>query len=243
MLWDLDHTLVDTRGVSREALRWAIGRLLGREVTALAPIPGRTDWAIVRDSLVLHGLSVAEADAQVPAGFRLLAEGLRDRHDLLVRRGAALPGASQALSTVAALPGVVQSLLTGNIRVNAERKLAAYGLGAAGLDLDAGAYGDDAADRPALVPLARARAAARTGRTFDASTTVLIGDAPGDLEAARVGGARMVAVATGSTTAAALAAGGADVVLADLSDPAAVVAALTGGSTGAGAATAHRVSG
>ena len=55
---------------------------------------------------------------------------------------------------------------------------------------------------------------------------MLIGDTPLDVAAAREGGARAVAVATGPFEASELAAAGADAVLADLRDTEAVVAAV-----------------
>ena len=61
---------------------------------------------------------------------------------------------------------------------------------------------------------------------------MLVGDTPLDVAAALATGARAVGVATGGPTAAELAAAGADAVLPDLTDTAAVVAAITGASTG-----------
>jgi phosphoglycolate phosphatase len=57
---------------------------------------------------------------------------------------------------------------------------------------------------------------------------VLIGDTPLDVAAARATGARSVGVATGTSSAAELAAADADAVLPDLTDTAAVLAAIFG---------------
>ena len=121
-----------------------------------------------------------------------------------------------------------QSVLTGNVRSVAEVKLAALGL-REWLDLCIGAYGDDHEDRTELVHVARRRAAAVHGRSasaFDGTTTVVIGDTPLDISAALAAGARAVGVATGSYSADDLAACGADSVLPDLTDTAAVLRAL-----------------
>jgi phosphoglycolate phosphatase-like HAD superfamily hydrolase len=110
------------------------------------------------------------------------------------------------------------------------RPLAVLKLGAAGLgdhlDLDAGAYGDAHEVRAELVPLARLAASRRYGAGFAASSTILIGDTPLDVEAALASGARAVGVATGSYSTAELAAAGAHAVLPDLTDPASVLAAV-----------------
>ncbi len=121
-----------------------------------------------------------------------------------------------------------QSVLTGNIRSVAEVKLAALGL-REWLDLCIGAYGDDHEDRTELVEVARRRAAAVHGRSaaaFGGVATVVIGDTPLDISAALGAGARAVGVATGSYSADDLAMAGADAVLPDLADTAAVLRAL-----------------
>jgi phosphoglycolate phosphatase-like HAD superfamily hydrolase len=97
------------------------------------------------------------------------------------------------------------------------------------LDLEAGAYGDSHEVRSELVHLARGNAARRYGRDFSGMATVLVGDTPLDVAAARTTGARAVAVATGGTSADELAESGADVVLPDLTDTAAVVSAILAG--------------
>jgi phosphoglycolate phosphatase-like HAD superfamily hydrolase len=139
-----------------------------------------------------------------------------------------LPGASEALAAVTALgPGVVQSVLTGNVPAIAEAKLAAFGLDGY-LDLEVGAYGDHHEVRAELVHLARRRARAAYRRDFGGTATVLVGDTPLDVAAALATGARAVGVATGGSTAAELAAARADAVLPDLADTCAVVTAIAG---------------
>ena len=138
-----------------------------------------------------------------------------------------LPGAAEAIAALAAA-GVHQSVLTGNVRPLAALKLRRAGLGA-GLDLDAGAYGDVHEVRAELVTAARRAARQAYGLDFPGDATVLVGDTPLDVAAALATGARAVAVATGSYPAAGLVAAGAHVVLPDLTDTARVVAAVTAG--------------
>ena len=122
---------------------------------------------------------------------------------------------------------MLQSVLTGNTRPSAEIKLRAFDLDRY-LDFDIGAYGTDDDTRANLVNVARQRAEKAHGVNFDADATVLIGDTPNDVAAARDSGARIIAVATGKDSAADLAAAGADTVLADLTDTTAVLAAIYG---------------
>jgi phosphoglycolate phosphatase-like HAD superfamily hydrolase len=104
-------------------------------------------------------------------------------------------------------------------------KLSALGLDGH-LDLEAGAYGESHEVRAELVHLARDNAARRYGTDFSGPATVLVGDTPLDVAAALKTGARAVAVATGGTTAAALAESGAHAVLPDLTDTPAVLSAI-----------------
>jgi hypothetical protein len=122
---------------------------------------------------------------------------------------------------------VYQSVLTGNVRPLAEVKLNAVGLRHR-LDLCIGAYGDDHEIRAELVHLARRRAAGVHSRDFSGEATIVVGDTPLDIEAARTAGARAVGVATGGYAAEVLRAAGAHAVLLDLTNTAAVLSALLG---------------
>jgi phosphoglycolate phosphatase len=208
--------------------------LFGRELETVAPMAGRTDWAIIRDTLARAG--VAQPQQHVCAFAAGLAAQAPELGAGVRARGRVLPGAVDALHALAAMSDgsagahgqaglVVQSVLTGNLRPLAEVKIGELGL-AGYLDLDVGAYGDEHEVRSDLVRVARDRAAAAYGAAFDGDATVLIGDTPHDVQAARATGARSVAVTTGGASAAELAAAGADVVLPDLTDTAAVVAAI-----------------
>jgi phosphoglycolate phosphatase len=226
VLWDIDYTLIEAGGVGRMAYRAVFRDLFGRDLAELAPMGGRTERAIIAETLAMAGIGdpLQHVDAFV-AGLDRRAPGLRAT---FAARGRALPGAAAALAAVAAVgPAVVQSVLTGNVPAMAEAKLAAFGLDAY-LDLDVGAYGDHHEVRAELVHLARSRARAAYGADFGGQATVLVGDTPLDVAAALTTGARVVGVATGTPTAAELAAAGADVVLPDLADAAAVAAAVAG---------------
>jgi phosphoglycolate phosphatase-like HAD superfamily hydrolase len=150
---------------------------------------------------------------------------LAAKREELAAKGRMLPGADAALAALASTPGVVQSVLTGNVKPNAILKLATFGLDGY-IDFEVGAYGSDDGNRPTLVRLARQRANSLLNLDVDASTTVIVGDSLRDVEAGLVGGARVVAVATGRTDADALQEAGADTVLADLTDTEAVLAAV-----------------
>lgn len=226
MLWDIDYTLLNAGGVGRVAYASVFRHLFGRDPQGLASMAGRTERAIIGETLAMAGIS--DPARHVDEFVAELARRAPDLRTMFAARGHALPGAAEALAAVAALgAGVVQSVLTGNVPAIAEAKLAAFGLDGY-LDLDVGAYGDHHEVRAELVHLARRRARAAYGRDFGGKATVLAGDTPLDVAAALATGARAVGVATGGSTAAELAAAGADVVLPDLTDTCAVVTAIAG---------------
>jgi phosphoglycolate phosphatase len=226
VLWDVDGTLLNAGGVGGDLYSVVFLQLFGRPLETTAPMAGRTDRAIILETLTLAG--VPEPRRHVDpfiAGLAAQAPAVRTS---VAARGRALPGAAAALAALASRRAH-QSVLTGNVRAVAEVKLAALGLRDP-LDLCIGAYGDEHEDRAELVHLARRRAAAvheRSGAAgFSGAGTVVIGDTPLDIAAALTAGARAVGVATGPFTVAELRAAGADVVLTDLSDTRLVVNAL-----------------
>ena len=223
VLWDIDHTLIDTGGVGSEIYKTAFKEVTGRSLEKMADVSGRTEPVIFRENLKMLGIDA-------PAGlFDTFAEhqarGYAERADEMRERGRVLPGIPEALRAIAAEHDLIQSVLTGNTRPSSENKLRAFGLDGF-LDLDSGAYGTDDDTRANLVGIARQRASKIHGLAFSPATTVLIGDTPNDVIAARDGGARIIAVATGKDSAEDLAAEGADTVFADLTDTTALLRAI-----------------
>ena len=221
ILWDIDSTLVTAGPLGRALYGAAFELATGLPMRVQGTTYGRLDPDIYLDTLLAHDLEPAAhpfptfADALVSVYAAHAAE--------LGERGRALPGAAAALAALAGEPLAVQTVLTGNLRAVARVKLAAFGLDRH-LDLGIGAYALDAGVRAGLVPVAQARAGARHATAFDAASTVIVGDSHLDVAAARSAGARVVAVATGRDGPDALA--GADVVLDDLADTAAVLRAI-----------------
>lgn len=233
VLWDVDYTLLSSAGLGTRLYEVTFREMFGRELTVVAPKAGRTDRAILLETLALAGIAepVAHVDAFLAALARESAAWNGSPVDGSPANGAAeevraLPGAADAIAALAAA-GFRQSVLTGNVRPLAELKLGLAGLGEH-LDLDVGAYGDVNEVRAELVAVARRAAATAYGLDFNGQSTVLVGDTPLDVAAALATGARAVGVATGSSPAADLATAGAHAVLPDLTDTALLLAAVTG---------------
>ena len=225
VLWDIDHTLIETRGIGSQVYAEAFRAVTGHTLDTMPPLSGRTEPVIFREALKLHDITdtgdlfTQFADAQ--------ARGYAEHASQLQEKGRALPGAAKALRDLAQHGDVLQSVLTGNTRPSAEIKLRVFGLDQY-LDMDIGAYGTDADVRADLVPIARQRAENAYRTRFAPAATVLIGDTPNDVEAARHSGARIIAVATGSDSATDLTAAGATTVLHNLTQTNDLVNAIYG---------------
>jgi phosphoglycolate phosphatase-like HAD superfamily hydrolase len=219
VLWDIDGTLVHTAGVGAKAFITAIETLWGVPAAGHGvSLAGKTDLQIGREILTVLDLhdDIDGDGARLP---RLIAETERlvaAGQDRIRTNGKVLPGVRELLAALAADPGTVQTLLTGNTAANAASKLGAFGL-AEQLNLDLGAYGSDAADRNVLVDVALARIEARHG-PVDRRRVWVVGDTPLDAACAHAGGIRCLLVATGFAPRAALDSCGADHVVDDLTD-------------------------
>jgi phosphoglycolate phosphatase-like HAD superfamily hydrolase len=224
VLWDVDHTLIENGGISKETYVEAFEQVVGRSPGVRPVTHGRTDLQIMREMLVANG--------EEPAAFELISrfeevlrEVLAAKADELARRGHVLPGVLDALAALAEEANVLQSVLTGNITENARVKVAAFGL-EKWFDLDVGGYGTDDEVRSKLIDASQRKVAAKYGRTFDRASTILVGDTPLDVKAARDGGAKVIAVASGVHGVEELAASGPDATLPDLVDTHAFLATL-----------------
>ncbi len=215
--------------VTRAAYAEAFAAIVGRPLVQLPQTAGRSESEIFFDALALNGEDMragGQAEQLVEPFSAELATALKARHDELTTHGQLLPGAAQALAAVAALDATVQTVLTGNSRPTAELKLRAFGLDGL-VDFDIGGYGSEAYPKGTLLRVARQRAGDKLGVTFGEHATVYVADSPRDVDAARIGGARSLAVASGRSSAAELRDVGADAVLPDLADTAALVTLIT----------------
>jgi phosphoglycolate phosphatase-like HAD superfamily hydrolase len=215
--------------VTRAAYAEAFPLVAGRPLIQLPQMAGRSESEIFFDALALNGADVSAggaAERLLEPFSAQLAAALEARRDDLVTQGQLLPGAAEALAAAAKLDGVVQTVLTGSSKRSAVLKLRAFDLDRF-VDFDIGGYGSEAYPKGTLLRVARQRAAEKHGVTFDEKATVYVADSPRDVDAARIGGARSLAVASGRASAAELREAGADVVIPDLTDTAGLTALIT----------------
>lgn len=226
VLWDIDHTLIETRGVGRAIYERAFLAVTGQPLRQLAEVAGRTELVIMYDTLQLHDVEPSEQMMRQLAAA--LIQGHEDARAELVTVGRVLPGAKATLAALAADPRVHQAVLSGNLRDVSRIKLEVFGL-AQYLDLASSAYGDDHTERPELIAIAQQRATERMAVTFDNQQTVLIGDTPKDVGAALTAGIQIIAVASGKSNETELTQAGAPVTISDLTHTATVVQLVTDG--------------
>jgi phosphoglycolate phosphatase len=224
VLFDVDGTLLASRGAGAEAVLGACAELFGRPFAADGrAFAGSLDPLIWRALCAAHGVPDPDRHhARFRAAYaRRLAQLFAERG-----RARALAGVPELVAALARRPRTTLGLLTGNYAETGRLKLAAAGLDAALFPV--AAWGDDAPDRRGLVPVAIERCAALGGGRPAPREVVVVGDTPRDVDCARAHGCRSLAVATGSHTVVELAAAGADLALEDLADTARVLAWLDG---------------
>jgi len=216
--------------VTRAAYAEAFPAVTGRPLIKLPQTAGRSESEIFFDALALNAADLnagGEAEPLLEPFSAALAAALEARRDDLIREGQLMPGAAEAVAAVAKLDApenkTVPTVLTGSSKPNAMLKLRAFGLDGY-VDFDIGGYGNEAYPKGTLLRVARERASDKHKVTFGEDVTVYVADSPRDVDAARIGGARSLAVASGRASAAELRDAGADAVLPDLTDTEAVVA-------------------
>src|SRR6059058_2029211 len=109
-LFDIDGTLLASGGAGKAAMERALVTVFGvAQIDHSVPFSGRTDRAIGRDLLILHGLEPSEENWQrFLAGYLGHLPGHLAGHD-----GRVLPGIASLLDQLAGRGDVAVGLLTG----------------------------------------------------------------------------------------------------------------------------------
>ncbi|MCC7370807.1 MAG: haloacid dehalogenase-like hydrolase [Chloroflexi bacterium] len=227
VLWDVDGTLMNSRGAIRHARSTALRSVYGieGEIRRVAG-GGMTDPQLTLETVALHGWTEESALAHLDAFRDAYLAGLEEARASLAADLEVLDGVRETIERLHAR-GVAQSLLTGNYEPAARLKVSAAGLDTR-LDFALGAFGSDNRDRLCLVPVALEKAQRLLDPAMIAADIVVIGDSPRDIACARAGGARAVAVATGPHPAEELATFHPDALLERLHDNDETIKALLG---------------
>jgi phosphoglycolate phosphatase len=225
-LFDIDGTLLWSDGAGRRAIHAALMQVFGGVGPAEHRFDGKTDRQIVRELMTLAGHDRARIDAGMARTLELYVRDLDDALRDPAHPPRRLPGVAELLDALDARDDVVLGLLTGNIAPGADAKLRAVGIDPSRFRVNA--FGSDHEDRPELPPIARRRAIELLGGEIGGERFVVIGDTPADMTCGRGIGARAIGVATGRYGVDELLSHGACAAFPDLSDTAALVAAIVG---------------
>ena len=191
VLFDIDHTLIDSGGSGARALRLAFQEMTGiSNGFAGIGFAGKTDLGIIRDALEKNKIQIQ--DGWLDRFLNIYLLHLRTETERGM--GHVKPGIRDLLERLVANQEFHLGLLTGNIEEGARTKLEPFALNSF---FPIGAFGNDSEDRNDLLPLAVQRLAANSSVSVTYRDCVIIGDTPLDVTCAKIHGARSIAVATG----------------------------------------------
>ncbi|MCC6159374.1 MAG: haloacid dehalogenase-like hydrolase [Deltaproteobacteria bacterium] len=216
LLFDLDGTLMLSGGAGSRAIDTVFVRHFGvaNAFDGIQP-HGMTDPMIFRELFERHGLEISDEAGTIAQ----LAEEYRRELSIempVSKQAHLMPGVVPLLERLAAAPGVVMGLLTGNFEPTARIKLTRFDLNRF---FPFGAFSTDSANRSDLPPVAIRRAEEHVGRLIGRGPHVyVIGDTPMDVRCALDNGVTSVGVATTKFTVDDLRQAGAHIVLDSFAD-------------------------
>ena len=214
LLFDIDGTLSTSQGAGTQAMTRTFQQLWGID-NALKGMnfAGRSDSWIVPTALANQGRDCTPEDLArfIDHYVPHLGTAVQERNSQLC------PGVRPLLDALTR-EDVTLGLGTGNFRRAAQAKLKPFDIWDYFLD---GGFGDDHPDRTELLAIGLERL---RQHSTDGADAVVIGDTSHDIEAGHAIGAKVVAVRTGYAQPGDL--DNADVILDDLSDLSASMAAL-----------------
>ena len=214
VLFDIDGTLLISRGIGREAKRLAMRECFGMTGDLDSHVfGGKTDWRIVAELLAPHGVSADDVGREMPAYEAVMARHMRAIMDGY--RADPIPHAMELVTALRQRDDALIGLVSGNTSQTAAIKLEMAGFDPAWFAV--GAFGNESAEREDLTRLALQRAREHSGARIDGADVIVIGDTPEDIKAARAINAIAVAVGTGYAPRDTLIGSDPDFLLADLS--------------------------
>lgn len=208
VLFDIDNTLLYTRGAGSHAMNAAFAELYGvADGFARIEFSGRTDRWILQNGLAQHKID-GDFDEHLGAFCRRYYELLPD--SVAGRDGYLMPGFPELLRALADA-GATLGLATGNFSEAATIKLRHFGIDSY---FAGGGFGEESLDRADVVA-----AAIRSVANGAAPDEILVvGDTPHDITSALANGVVAIGVATGNFTTDELSAAGAHSVFQDFAD-------------------------
>lgn len=177
---------------------------------------GSTD----RDTVFYLMRNAGLSDEEIEAGFMKLPP-IMEKHILAAPNIQACTGAHELVSVIESSDAMLPGIVTGNFQQSGNAKLIAAGFNPAVFPV--GAYGHLSPDRADLPPAAVDAAYQLTSKRYEGEEIIIIGDTTKDIICGRSVGAKVIAVLTGYSDKAALAAEDPFAIIDDLGDVDAVI--------------------
>jgi phosphoglycolate phosphatase-like HAD superfamily hydrolase len=223
LLFDIDGTLVNTRGSGLQALKVAFAETFACSPPSHIDTAGRTDRGIAEELFLAQSIDNTHGN-----WVRFRNAYLRHLADQMPRhQGVVLPGVVRLLEELGRRSHVSLGLLTGNVRDGARIKLSHFGLHEY---FRFGGFGERHPERNAVAEEALRAARRAISNPVAPDRVWVIGDTVLDIRCARHIGARAVAVATGFQAKEDLAQHQPDLLLDNLDDAAELLQRLEVGS-------------
>ena len=229
VLFDIDGTLISTRGAGMRAFYRALHRNFDIAVDGEVIRPdGKTDPVILRELLAYFGLADRWCAAMQEMLFSSYLGYLEDEMARAQERGLirVLPGVVNLLEMLSRQPDFCVGLATGNLRPGACIKLDKAGLGGY---FRFGGYGSDSEDRTELTRIGIERGAQAVAPA-PVEGAFVVGDTPLDIIHGHAAGACVVAVASARHRAEDLGRHHPDFLVSDLTPAESIVRFMRGGA-------------
>lgn len=221
LLFDIDGTLMITRGMTSRCIERTGQQLFDPSFVMGKISPGRLDHQLFSDIAGNNGITLTDETLEQWKALyfdALQAELASKPEDIIV-----LPGVHELWQAAHDAPGVAVGLLTGNFSQASHLKLDAAGIDRSALHVEA--HGEDAQNRVGLVRFAM-QVMAKRNLELDPQQVTILGDTPRDIACARGAGCRCLAVATGRYSREQLAEHKPDLLFDELTQTDAVLSAL-----------------
>jgi phosphoglycolate phosphatase-like HAD superfamily hydrolase len=197
ILFDIDGTILRYKKyISRDIFSQVIREFFDIDVphSLVSDFSGVTDLYIVEEIARSQKLPLEILHNRLEelwSRFLTCFESVSQIENIIV-----MPGIRELIEILSKENGSQLALLTGNFKENAYLKVRTVGLDGY---FPFGAFGSENSERSMLAPLAIQRANEYVGKAvFSEKNSIIIGDAPNDINSAKVNGIKSVGVATGN---------------------------------------------
>ena len=214
-LFDIDGTLISPGPSARKSINQAIENFTGIPPNLqIKDVAGMTDRLIVKNALEKHGKDgdTTEVINNIINDYLTLFE-----KSYLESTGAFVFEDALELVQKVKEKSLPLGLLTGNVKRGAKIKLGRFDLMK---HFSFGAFGEEGATRSDLPVVARNRAQAVLGKSFEFEDIVLVGDTPEDAIAAKINGCKSIVVCRRQEWYDDIVKAGADLIVDSLDNPA-----------------------